>query len=212
MPCARHLKHLCTPCRVGAETLLQVYGTRVDPHEFTAFAGMGEAHFLRGVAGKHGIVIEDIDALKATYYGIYLAKVKESNESIGLPGGLRISGPQDKPSPACAALAGTPHACVKHHADSRRTALACFAGAVELVRACRQAGLKTAVASSADRIKVYHAAWLAHRGNPQTGLDWMGTQQTQEWCASTCAGGLQPGVGGLPSRRGLWRDRLCGPI
>ena len=74
-------------CRVGAETLQQEYGVTVDPHEFAAFAGMGEAHFLRGVAGKHGIVIEDIGALKEIYYGIYLAKVADSNTSIGLPGG-----------------------------------------------------------------------------------------------------------------------------
>jgi hypothetical protein len=71
---------------VGAETLLQQYGVKVDPDEFRAFAGMGEAHFLRGVAGKHGVVIQDIDALKQIYYGIYLAKVAQSDESIGLPG------------------------------------------------------------------------------------------------------------------------------
>ena len=29
-------------CRVGAETLLKVYGVKVDPEEFSAFAGMGE--------------------------------------------------------------------------------------------------------------------------------------------------------------------------
>ena len=28
--------------RVGAETLLKVYGVKVDPEEFSAFAGMGE--------------------------------------------------------------------------------------------------------------------------------------------------------------------------
>ena len=28
--------------RVGAETLLKVYGVKVDPEEFAAFAGMGE--------------------------------------------------------------------------------------------------------------------------------------------------------------------------
>ena len=59
----------------------------VQPEEFRQFAGMGEAHFLQGVAGKHGVRIEDIDRLKAQYYGIYLAKVAQSNEDIGLPGG-----------------------------------------------------------------------------------------------------------------------------
>ncbi len=28
--------------RVGAETLLKIYGVKVDPEEFAAFAGMGE--------------------------------------------------------------------------------------------------------------------------------------------------------------------------
>ena len=76
----------CHLRRVGAETLLQEYGVKVDPEEFRAFAGMGEAHFLRGVASKHGVVIQDIDGLKKIYYDIYLAKVAQSGESIGLPG------------------------------------------------------------------------------------------------------------------------------
>ncbi|CAL8471539.1 g11081 [Coccomyxa elongata] len=98
--------------RVGAETLLKVYGVKVDPDEFRAFAGMGEANFLSGVAGKYGIQIDDIDKLKETFYGIYLEKAADPTEDIGLP------------------------------------------GAIELVKACREAGLKVAVASSADRVKV----------------------------------------------------------
>jgi hypothetical protein len=72
--------------RVGAETLLKVYGVKVDPEEFTAFAGMGEAYFLSGVAGKYGIQIEDIDKLKEVFYGIYLQKAGDPTEDIGLPG------------------------------------------------------------------------------------------------------------------------------
>ncbi|CAL5223491.1 g6016 [Coccomyxa viridis] len=98
--------------RVGAETLLKVYGVKVDPEEFSAFAGMGEAYFLSGVAGKYGLKIDDINALKEVFYGIYMEKTKNPTESIGLP------------------------------------------GSIELVRACREAGLWVAVASSADRIKV----------------------------------------------------------
>ena len=86
MPC----RDACEPDvpmhRVGAETLLQEYGMRVQPEEFRQFAGMGEAHFLRGVAGKYGVLIGNIGALKEIYYGIYLAKVAQSNENIGLPG------------------------------------------------------------------------------------------------------------------------------
>ena len=44
----RWLTTLCLS-RVGAETLLKVYGVKVDPEEFAAFAGMGEvsARLLR---------------------------------------------------------------------------------------------------------------------------------------------------------------------
>lgn len=73
-------------CRVGAETLQQVYGVTVDPDEFRAFAGMGEAYFLSGVAGKYGVHIEDINMLKEIYYGIYLDKAADPSQRIGLPG------------------------------------------------------------------------------------------------------------------------------
>lgn len=52
--------------------------------------------------------------------------------------------------------------------------LRAFPGAVELVRGCRAAGLQTAVASSADRIKI--AANLKHIGLPAEG-----------WAAVVCA-------------------------
>lgn len=75
-----------TLVRVGAETLLKVYGVTVDPDEFRAFAGMGEAYFLSGVAGKYGIQVDDIDKLKEVFYGIYLEKAADPTEDIGLPG------------------------------------------------------------------------------------------------------------------------------
>jgi hypothetical protein len=73
-------------CRVGAETLEKVYGLKVDPDEFRAFAGMGEAYFLGGVAGKYGVQIQDMDKLKEIYYGIYLKKAADPSQRIGLPG------------------------------------------------------------------------------------------------------------------------------
>lgn len=76
--------------RVGAETLLQVYGVKVDPEEFRSFAGMGEAYFLSGVAGKYGLQIDDINKLKKIFYGIYLKKAADPTENIGLPGELQI--------------------------------------------------------------------------------------------------------------------------
>lgn len=82
-----HLTRLCGSLhRVGAESLLKVYGVKVDPDEFRAFAGMGEAYFLSGVAGKYGIRIDDIDKLKEVFYGIYLEKAADPTEDIGLPG------------------------------------------------------------------------------------------------------------------------------
>lgn len=66
--------------------MLKVYGVKVDPDEFRAFAGMGEAYFLSGVAGKYGIQIDDIDKLKEIFYGIYLEKAADPTEDIGLPG------------------------------------------------------------------------------------------------------------------------------
>lgn len=45
-----------------------------------------QAYFLSGVAGKYGLKIEDINALKEVFYGIYMEKTKNPAESIGLPG------------------------------------------------------------------------------------------------------------------------------
>ncbi len=47
-----------------------------------------QAYFLSGVAGKYGLKIEDINALKEIFYGIYMEKTKNPTESIGLPGDL----------------------------------------------------------------------------------------------------------------------------
>ena len=45
-----------------------------------------QAYFLSGVAGKYGLKIDDINALKEIFYGIYMEKTKNPTESIGLPG------------------------------------------------------------------------------------------------------------------------------
>ena len=45
-----------------------------------------QAYFLSGVAGKYGLKIDDINALKEVFYGIYLEKAANPTESIGLPG------------------------------------------------------------------------------------------------------------------------------
>ncbi len=45
-----------------------------------------QAYFLSGVAGKYGLKIDNINALKEIFYGIYMEKTKNPTESIGLPG------------------------------------------------------------------------------------------------------------------------------
>ena len=47
---------------------------------------MVQAYFLSGVAGKYGLKIDDINALKEIFYGIYMEKTRNPSESIGLPG------------------------------------------------------------------------------------------------------------------------------
>ncbi len=64
----------------------KLYGVKVDPDEFREFAGMGEAYFLSGVAGKYGVQIKDMDKVKELYYGIYLEKAADPSQRIGLPG------------------------------------------------------------------------------------------------------------------------------
>ena len=45
-----------------------------------------QAYFLSGVAGMYSLKIDDINALKEVFYGIYLEKAANPTESIGLPG------------------------------------------------------------------------------------------------------------------------------
>ena len=45
-----------------------------------------QAYFLSGVAGKYGLKIDDINALKEVFYGIYMEKAADTDENIGLPG------------------------------------------------------------------------------------------------------------------------------
>lgn len=66
-------------------------------------------------------------------------------------------------------LAAAKHRTYELYLELVPRELRVFPGAVELVHACRAAGLKTAVASSADRIKV--AANLNHIGLPPAGFD-----------------------------------------
>lgn len=51
------MQELSGACRVGAETLLKVYGVKLDPEEFSAFAGMGEVSLTKRQHDQCGHII-----------------------------------------------------------------------------------------------------------------------------------------------------------
>ncbi|MDX9957813.1 MAG: HAD-IA family hydrolase [Spirochaetia bacterium] len=87
----------------------ELYGTAVDPAEFTPFIGTGEARYLGGVAEAHGLQI-DVAAAKKRTYELYFEVIRGRVQAVP--------------------------------------------GAVELVRMLREAGIKSATATSADRVKL----------------------------------------------------------
>ena len=93
----------------AAIAMFRELGCSARPEDFLPFVGAGENRYLGGVAEKHGIRVDLMEAKRRTYE-IYLTLVPEH--------------------------------------------LHAFPGAVELVRACKGRGLRIAIASSADRIKV----------------------------------------------------------
>ncbi len=93
----------------GACMFAELYGTAVDPGEFTPFIGTGEARYLGGVAEAHGLQI-DMDKAKRRTYELYFEVIRGRMQAVP--------------------------------------------GAVELVRSLRAAGLRSATATSADRVKL----------------------------------------------------------
>ena len=66
-----------------------------------------QAYFLSGVAGKYGLKIDDINALKDIFYGIYMEKTRNPTERIGLPGAhssCHCASPQGNFALPCLAL------------------------------------------------------------------------------------------------------------
>lgn len=106
----------------AAMAMFKEKGVTVQAADFQPFVGTGENRYIGGVAEKHGVTLDILEAKRRTYE-LYLAMV---------PGRL-----------------------------------AAFPGAVSFVTACRKAGYKTAIASSADMIKV--AANLNAIGLPPAG-------------------------------------------
>lgn len=53
----------------------ELYGAVVRPEEFAPFIGTGEAAYLRGVAGLHGIEL-DIERAKARTYALYFDVIR----------------------------------------------------------------------------------------------------------------------------------------
>lgn len=93
----------------GACMFAELYGTAVNPAEFTPFIGTGEASYLGGVANAHGLQI-DIDKAKKRTYELYFKVIRGRMQAVP--------------------------------------------GAVQLVRSLRAAGIGSATATSADRVKL----------------------------------------------------------
>lgn len=93
----------------GACMFAELYGTAVDPSEFTPFIGTGEARYLGGVAEAHGLQIDVVSAKKRTYE-LYFELIRGRMQAVP--------------------------------------------GAVELVGSLRAAGIRSATATSADRVKL----------------------------------------------------------
>ena len=108
-------------------------------------------------AGKYGLQIDDIAALKEIFYGIYMEKAKNPTESIGLSG-RSLHWPCHHLT--CQAD-GHVKMLDKAYCVQSLQRMFLVPGSIELVRACREAGLRVAVASSADRVKVCLTYWSA---------------------------------------------------
>ena len=87
----------------------ELYGTAVDPSEFEAYIGTGEANYLGRVAEAHNLHI-DIDRAKKRTYELYFEVIRGRMREVP--------------------------------------------GAVQLVRGLRDAGIRSATATSADRVKL----------------------------------------------------------
>ncbi len=87
----------------------ELYGVAATAKEFAPFIGTGEASYLGGVAGAHGVTL-DLARAKRRTYELYFKVIQGRLKAVP--------------------------------------------GAIEFVRALRAAGIKTAIATSADKIKL----------------------------------------------------------
>ena len=105
------------------------------------------------------------------FYAIYMEKAANSDEDIGLPGEVPDLAWCYYPHQSRAALVDVDGIFFSQHGflncNISDNSIAqpiqwrsppkepCCTGSIELVKACREAGLRVAVASSADRVKVH---------------------------------------------------------
>lgn len=170
----------------------QLHGLDVAPEEFIPFGGQGEARFLGGVAGalkraaanSLSVICYPSSALREWFQ-------VEREEAIARKNLYITCGMHAICSRCCCNNSLLPpiHTHQIHTAEKygvanfdvaagkqlffdiyintytvgAAAASIGFPGAVELVRACRAAGLKTAVASSAERVKVRGVNHCDHR-------------------------------------------------
>lgn len=122
----------------------ELYGLDVSEAEFTRSDGLDMPSLLRSLAEKYGAISDTVGA-QQRFFEIYLEGLNTRASRI-YPGTL-FSGARQILE-LLNLYRSSFHCC--------KVALAVIhtAGAALLVRACREAGLKTAVASSTDRIQV----------------------------------------------------------
>ena len=96
-------------CRAACQVMRELYGLDVQPSEFLPFTGMGEAHFLGGVANKHGAPFS-VDAAKAKFFEIYMRDYALPGEAQGLA----------QTATACSSATSLPHAASRACPPCRR--------------------------------------------------------------------------------------------
>ncbi|PPS02534.1 hypothetical protein GOBAR_AA18126 [Gossypium barbadense] len=145
------------PSRKAAVDVFAEMGVQVIAEDFAPFTGMelltlpayfyftdipGEANFLGGVASVKGVKEFNTEAAKKRFFEIYLDKYAKPNSGIGFPGAFELINEVRKPI---------------------------VTGEIMMSPQCKNKGLKVAVASSADRVKV--DANLAAAGLPLSMFD-----------------------------------------
>ncbi|KAG7024023.1 hypothetical protein SDJN02_15052, partial [Cucurbita argyrosperma subsp. argyrosperma] len=200
--------------RAGVDVFSEL-GVEVTPEDFVPFMGTGEANFLGGVASVKGVAGFSPEAAKKRFFEIYLEKRPRWHL---FPSPIDV-GRTNPPPLGPSVLAGTPPrvhplrgsvfsltltqclALIPFYAKPNSGIG--FPGALELITECKSKGLKVAVASSADRIKV--DANLAAAGLP---LSMPVTNGVSEPNTGQCAKNEAEPRRGMDTRRCASKDTV----